>query len=107
MLREFLKIELNKKTANYLTLFLGLIICLITFFLFIEGFRFTASIFLTEFSYTLVSLRREFDLDIFEKGRRSIEIKIIWTILLVAFLYYWWRLRDKISSFLIKIHKRI
>ena len=102
--------KIEKKTSIYVTLFLGLCICLITFFGHIQDFAITGNIRITEFAHHLLRVDlavNDYKPKIFDMGRGSIEIKIIWFILLFSFIYYWWRLRFKISEFLKKIHNKI
>jgi len=87
----------SKKIATYLSLFIGLVVLLITFFLTHgRGIAFTSEIRDTEFYHVF---RRDFDI------RNRDLIKFLWFIFLVGFAFCWWQLRNCITGILLKFHK--
>jgi len=87
----------KKKITAYLTLLIGLIVIMIVFFLERKGFDFSTRL---RDTYFYKEMRSTF-------GLKGDMIDLTWWILLISFSYSWWRLRDCISSILLKFHKGI
>jgi hypothetical protein len=89
----------NQKIKTYITLFIGILIATIVFFIDRGG---DLGLRNADPYYSLLvkQLKSFFGID------RDIG-SIIWWILLLSFLYFWWKLRNKITNLLMKVHKKV
>jgi hypothetical protein len=97
--RDFFKTEKEKienKTIKYIHLVIGFIIFIFVFFLEDYGFRFNFE----RVSETQLS---DFLDDLFSLNNKTI-YSLYWLIL-ILFIFYWWRLRNFIYYLMNKFHK--
>ena len=97
--RDYFKTEKEKienKTVKYIHLVIGFIIFIFVFFLEDSGFRFNFE----RVSETQLS---DFLDDLFNLNNKTI-YSLYWLIL-ILFIFYWWRLRNFIYYLMNKFHK--
>jgi hypothetical protein len=88
----------SNKTKTYITLFIGFVVA---FFVFCLDQRGGFERVDPYYSFLVEEVLN----DIFGIDRDIGEV--IWWILLIAFIYSWWKLRNCISNVLMKIHKKV